>query len=266
MGIAELQGKVAVVSGAANGIGAALCRALAERGVKLSMVDRDEEGLKRLSQSLSVEHIIVPADVRHKQDWERVRDRTLQELGGLHIVVNNAGVLQVGPALELSDERWQQVLDVDLHGVILGCRVLAPHLVAQGQGHIVNVSSAAGLSGLPYSAAYATAKFGVVGLTESLRWELAEAGVGVTLVCPGTVKTDIAKGSGGAQTERMVERFGTPPEALAERMVDAIVRDRARLLHGLEPHLWTVLRWLSPALHDRAGKFLAHARRQHDLL
>lgn len=256
-------GKISVVTGAASGIGRATAEALARRGSSVVLVDLSTEAME--NTRLAVEGagsraLVVKADVRHAAELTVVYERTLEAFGDVDVLINNAGVLRVGPALEASEDDWRQVIDVNLWGVVNGCRVFGPHFKAKGAGHIVNVASAAGLSGLPYSASYATSKFAVVGLSESLRWELAQFGVGVTVVCPGAIKTAIAVGSGGPRTEELVERFGLAVEPLARRIVRAIERDEARVLYGLEPRLWTSLRWLSSSLHDRAGKALGRAR------
>lgn len=261
----SLLGKTAVVTGAASGIGKATCVALAERGCQVVLVDLDAaatEDARRAVQAAGARALVVTADVRKLDEVTAVYRRTLDAFGDVHVLVNNAGILRVGPAFEVSEEDWRQVIDVNMWGVIHGCRVFGPHFKAQGAGHIVNIASAAGLSGLAYSASYATSKFAVVGLSESLRWELAQFGVGVTVVCPGAVKTGIANGSGGPRTAELVARFGLAAEPLAKRVVHAIERDKARVLYGLEPRMWSVLRWLSSSLHDRAGKALARAR--HD--
>ncbi len=261
----SLVGKTAVVTGAASGIGKATALALAAKGCQLVLVDLNEaatEAARKAVEALGGRVLVVAADVRHLAEVDAVYRRTLEAFGAVDVLVNNAGVLRVGPALEATEEDWRHVIDVNLWGVVNGCRVFGRHFKAQGAGHIVNTASAAGLSGLPYSASYAASKFAVVGLSESLRWELAQFGVGVTVVCPGAVKTSIAIGSGGPRTAELVERFGLSAEPLAKRVVRAIERDRARVLYGFEPRFWSTLRWLSSSMHDRAGKALARAR--HD--
>jgi len=256
-------GKTAVVTGAASGIGKAIAVALAAKGCHVVLVDLNEDataGARDEVEAAGGRALVVAADVRHPAEVVEVYRRTLEAFGNVDILINNAGVLRVGPALEATDEDWRNVIDVNLWGVVNGCRVFGPHFKAQGAGHIVNTASAAGLSGLPYSASYSTSKFAVVGLSESLRWELAQFGVGVTVLCPGAVKTGIAVGSGGPRTAELVDRFGLSAEPLARRVVAAIEHNRARVLYGFEPRFWSTLRWLSSSLHDQAGKALARAR------
>lgn len=259
----SFMGKTAVVTGAASGIGKAIAVALAARGCQVVLVDLNEDataGARKEVETAGGRALVVAADVRNPAEVVAVYHRTLEAFGNVDILVNNAGVLRVGPALEATDEDWRNVIDVNLWGVVNGCRVFGPHFKNQGAGHIVNTASAAGLSGLPYSASYSASKFAVVGLSESLRWELAQFGVGVTVLCPGAVKTGIAIGSGGPRTAELVDRFGLSAEPLAKRVVEAIARNRARVLYGFEPRFWSALRWLSSSLHDQTGKALARAR------
>ncbi len=264
----ELRGSTAVVTGAGRGIGRATALALAQRGANVVLVDRDRSSVESARDSV-IERggaaLAIDADVTDRARWPELLEQTLAHFGDAHVLINNAGVLRVGPALEASDQAWEEVIAVNLWGVIHGCRTFGAHFKQQGIGHIVNVASAAGLSGLPYSASYATSKFGVVGLSESLRWELSDFGVGVTVVCPGVVRTGIAEGSGGPRTAELVQRFGLPAEPLARRIVRAIERDQARVIYGLEPRLWAGLRWLSSGLHDRAGKALSRLRARKQL-
>jgi NAD(P)-dependent dehydrogenase (short-subunit alcohol dehydrogenase family) len=258
-----LEGRTAVITGAGRGIGRATAEALSKRGVRVVLVDRNGSAAREAQlaiESHGGQALALEADVCHRASWRDILERTLARFGDAHILVNNAGVLRVGPALAATDEAWDEVIGVNLWGVVHGCRTFGPHFQRKGVGHIVNVASAAGLSGLPYAASYATSKFAVVGLSESLRWELSEQGVGVTVVCPGAVRTGIAEGSGGPRTAELVDRYGLRAEPLARRIVQAIEHDRARVLYGLEPRLWTTLRWLGYGLHDRAGKALAHLR------
>ena len=268
----SLADKTAVVTGAAGGIGAATASALAAEGCNVVLVDLEADAAEAARRKLDAVasdsgalSLALSADVSELAQLEAVLQQTLDAFGDVDILINNAGVLRVGPALEVSDEAWQQVINVNLWGVIHGCRVFGKHFQAKGSGHIVNTASAAGLSGLPYSASYAASKFAVVGLSESLRWELAQFGIGVTVVCPGAVKTGIAKGSGGPRTAELVERYGLSVEPLAKRVVQAIERDKARVLYGLEPNMWGALRWVSPSLHDRAGKALGRMRHDKQL-
>jgi len=264
----QLRGSTAVVTGAGRGIGRATALALAQRGANVVLVDRDRNTLEEATEAVRKAGgaaLAVEVDVTARTCWHDLLAQTLSHFGNAHVLVNNAGVLRVGPALEASDQTWEEVFGVNLWAVIHGCRTFGLHFKGQGAGHIVNVASAAGLSGLPYSASYATSKFGVVGLSESLRWELSEVGVGVTVVCPGVVRTGIAEGSGGPRTAELVQRYGLPAEPLAQRIMRAIERDQARVIYGLEPRLWGGLRWLSSGLHDRAGKAFSRLRAQKQL-
>lgn len=258
----RLEGRTAVITGAAAGIGRATALALAREGMHVVLADLDEAGLLRVSGEI---HALgrtawgVRCDVSDAADVRRLYEQCLALAGSVHVVMNNAGIARFGPALELSDDDWKRVIDINLWGVIHGCRTFGPHLVAQGEGHILNTASVAGLTGLPTAASYVTSKFGVVGLSEVLRFELAPSGVGVTAVCPGFTKTSIANVQGSEKLAGAVQKFGGDPDALALRIVRAIRRDEAQLLFGPEPHLTTMLRRFSTRLYDRGGRALGAA-------
>lgn len=196
-GLTLVPGQVAVVTGAASGIGFAIADALAAAGVDIALSDVEADALAAASERITgrgVRTIAVTTDVTDARAVEQLATRTLDEFGRIDIVVNNAGVAAaVGPLWEVPLEETRWVMNVDLFGVIHGIRFLVPHLVAQGRGHVVNVSSLAGLVPIPFNGPYNAAKYGVLALSETLRDEFAELapGVGVSVVCPGVVATRI---------------------------------------------------------------------------
>jgi NAD(P)-dependent dehydrogenase (short-subunit alcohol dehydrogenase family) len=187
------QSPQAVITGAGSGFGRALALELAKRSARLVLSDVDEgtcNETARLASSAGASSVhAVRCDVTRLADVEGLAAACT---GDVHLVVNNAGVSAGGRIGELSIEDWRWVLDVDLYGVIHGCHVFAPILRKQGQGHVLNVASAAGLLCAPRMAAYNVAKAGVVALSETLAAELAGSGVGVTVLCPTFFKTNIA--------------------------------------------------------------------------
>ena len=196
-GMQELTGKVAVVTGAASGIGLALAQRFAAEGMRVVLADVDEPALARAVSDLrraGAEAAGIPTDVSDAGAVQRLADGAIDAFGAVHVVCNNAGVSGHGPMAELSLERWQWALGVNLWGVIHGVRAFLPLLLAQGEGHIVNTASSAGLGGSAFAGPYCTSKFAVVGLSESLWHELAalESHVGVSVLCPGFVRTQIA--------------------------------------------------------------------------
>jgi NAD(P)-dependent dehydrogenase (short-subunit alcohol dehydrogenase family) len=194
----DLKGKVAVVTGAASGLGRSMALAFAAEGMDLALADVDERGLNEVVQAASAKDVrsfSMKVDVSRAQDVEALRDRALSQLGGIHIVCNNAGVSPLGAAWESSVADWQWILGVNLWGVIHGVRAFAPHLIAQNEGHIVNTASVSGLISPPGSSAYNVTKHAVVALSETLHHDLRErnSAVGVSVLCPAYVPTRITE-------------------------------------------------------------------------
>lgn len=258
-----LHERVAVVTGAANGIGRAIALELARAGMHLALADVDEAGLRAAAtavEALGRRALCVAADVREQAAIEQLLQRTLSELGSCHVAINNAGVMHAAPLISAPLEQWRRVIDTNLWGVIHGCRVFGAHFAAQGEGHIVNTASAAGLFPAPGMSMYSTTKYAIVGLSLQLRWELAASGVGVTAVCPGVIKTGIGKAAGAGLEHMDVDALiarAPLPEGLARKVVRAILRDRALVRYGWEAYLVSVLRLLPLWLIDPLGRVAA---------
>lgn len=191
----ELQGKTAVITGGASGIGLATATQLARSGVNLVLGDIEDETLAHEVENLRASGarvLGVPTDVTNEDDVIALRDAALGEFGAVHVVFNNAGVSS-GATIGTPSTVWKWVIEVDLYGVIYGINAFLPLLMEQNEGHIVNTASLAGLGGGPGMGPYCAAKFAVVGLSESLFHELALHGsnVGVSVLCPGFVRTHI---------------------------------------------------------------------------
>lgn len=246
----ELGGKVAVVTGAASGIGRATATLLAREGMRVAIADIDATTLGAVADELTAaghEVVAVPTDVSSQEAIEALRDAVLDTYGAVHVVHNNAGVVAAGTIEEISLDLWNWVLDVDLWSVIHGVRTFAPLLKAQGEGHIINTASTAGLQANPGIAPYNVAKFGVVALSETLRLEFAGTGVGVSVLCPGPVNTRIVDAERNlptgiaAATGAVADRFragagavlagqGLDPAEVAEMVLDGIRNDRFWIL------------------------------------
>jgi NAD(P)-dependent dehydrogenase (short-subunit alcohol dehydrogenase family) len=216
----QLEGRVAVVTGAASGIGLAVVEAFAREGMHVVMADMDEEPLRAQAARLSDQGADVramPADVRDPVSVEAVGAAAVERFGGLHVAVNNAGVVNGGYSWEIPLEDWHRVVDVDLWGVVHGIRSFVPRILETGEdGHVVNTASMAAVLSLPRLGPYTVAKHGVLGLSDVLRAELASlnAPVGVSVVLPGMIKTGM-------------NPVGTvPAAAVAANVVDAIRRGR----------------------------------------
>ena len=191
----QLDGRIAVVTGAASGIGLAIVEAFAAEGLRVVMADVDEENLAQHAARLTTQgaevHAVV-TDVADSDAVDRLAQAAIERFGALHVAVNNAGINRRGNSWEVSLDDWRRVIGVDLWGVIHGIRSFVPHILASGdEGHVVNVASMAAVRPLAKLGPYTVAKHGVLGLSDVLRAELDDLGapVGVSVVMPGRIKT-----------------------------------------------------------------------------
>jgi NAD(P)-dependent dehydrogenase (short-subunit alcohol dehydrogenase family) len=231
----DLAGKTAFVTGGASGIGLALGRAFVEAGMNVMLADIETDALEAAVESLrdfrsEVRGIVC--DVSDPVSFERAADATYQAFGNVHVVCNNAGVAAAGGIDNISLDNWRWVLDVNLMGVLHGIRSFLPHIRAHGEGgHIVNTASMAGMdAGLGFSP-YVASKFAVVGMSEGLATQLKPLGIGVSVLCPGFVRTGI-----GESGRNRPERYGptqTPDPASPQGELVAYIAERLR--SGLDP-------------------------------
>ncbi|QRY78319.1 SDR family NAD(P)-dependent oxidoreductase [Pseudomonas sp. PDNC002] len=234
--MSEQQGRVAVITGAASGIGRGLAEHAGQLAMRLVLADRDRAGLDELASELAArgcEVLEQVTDVSREQDLIALRDAALARFGGIDLLFNNAGVMQTGASWELSEAQWRRMLDINLLGVTNGLRVFVPTLLAQDRpAHIVNTASLAGLLASPFLAAYTVTKQAVVALSEVLHHELAALGapIGVSVLCPGPVASRImasdqagggAAAALGAQLAQSI-RQGMPAAELAAQVFAAI--------------------------------------------
>jgi short-subunit dehydrogenase len=257
--VKQLDGRVAVVTGAGSGIGRATAAALAREGCHLALVDVLPARLAEVAGSLAradrrlTTHV---ADVADRARMEALPDEVVAAHGAVHVLVNNAGVTV---ARRFTDHSWSDldwVLGVDLWGVIHGCKVFLPHLLRADEAHIVNVSSMAGFVAFPLQSSYSAAKAAVYGFSDALRMELSGGPVGVTSVHPGAIRTRVLADArrGDERLERLVggmERGGRPPEAVARKIVRAVRRNRTRVRVGADAYLLDWIHRLAPQLPGR---------------
>jgi NAD(P)-dependent dehydrogenase (short-subunit alcohol dehydrogenase family) len=238
-------GRVAIVTGAASGIGRALSVGLCRRGDTVILADLDADRLMAVAKELGAlpgAAIPVELDVRDAAAVDRVVDRAFTEYGGLDLLFNNAGIAIGGRLEELTLPHWDRIIDVNLRGVVHGVQAAYPRMLARGRGHIINTASTAGLVPSPLLTPYATTKHAVVGLTLSLRPEAAARGVRVSVVCPGVVETPILD-------RAMPEDLPQPPSAMNGRAFVTHVAGRpypaewfARdVLRGVERNLAVII-------------------------
>jgi NAD(P)-dependent dehydrogenase (short-subunit alcohol dehydrogenase family) len=247
----DLKGKVAVVTGAASGIGRAMAERFGREGMKLVLADVEEQALMATRQAFveaGVDAIAMTVDVSRSDQVEALAHRAFEKYGAAHIVCNNAGIGVGGFTWELSQTDWEWVLGVNLWGVVHGIRAFVPRMLAQGSGHVVNTASIAGLLSAPGMAPYCASKHAVVAISECLHHDLnllTGGKVKVSVVCPAWVKTRIAdsernrpaaaprrSGSTAAQAQvleglvRQAVAGGIPPEEVAEQVLQAVLNDR----------------------------------------
>jgi NAD(P)-dependent dehydrogenase (short-subunit alcohol dehydrogenase family) len=191
----ELKDKVAVVTGGGSGIGAALARAFAAQGMDVVVADVEAASAEKVAADVRAagrRGLAVATDVSKLSAVEALAERTWAELGACHVLCNNAGVFLLGSLASRTAHDWEWVLGVNLWGVIHGLLAFLPRMLAQpGEKHIVNTGSVAGLVPTPGTGVYAASKYAVVGLSEHLRMDLAKHGIGVSVLCPGGVTTQI---------------------------------------------------------------------------
>jgi 3alpha(or 20beta)-hydroxysteroid dehydrogenase len=195
--------RVAIVTGAAGGIGSAICTLLEHEGWRLVATDVIEPAREHPGT------VCIAHDVTDAESWDRVVDRTLSEHGGPTGLVNVAGIIRRAVHWEMTDEDWADVVAVNQTGVFYGLRAVSPVMRAAGRGSIVNISSVAGLTGFTNSIGYVASKFAVTGLTKAAAMELGEYGVRVNSVHPGTVDTGMPSGLG---PKLPINRYGLPAE------------------------------------------------------
>lgn len=184
----RLNGKSAIVTGGASGIGRAVALKLAKEGARVVIGDRNEEGARETAEAAGPNAVAMALDVSDEASCKAIVDSALAVNGAIDVLCNIAGVLDFGRFADVDRSRWDRVISVNLTGVYHMCRAAMPHLIAS-RGNIVNMASAAGLVGVAYNSAYTASKHGVVGLTRALALEFSKEGVRINAVCPGGVKT-----------------------------------------------------------------------------
>ena len=247
--MSSFAGKVAVVTGAGSGIGAALAARLAAAGAAVALCDVDESALARTAASVRQAGTRVydaPVDVADRAAVQAFAKDVQAEFGDVHQIYNNAGIGHIGPITDVDYDDIRRVMDVNFWGVVHGTKEFLPHLIESGDGHVINVSSVFGIVAAPWLSGYDAAKFAVRGFTEALRGELLAAGhpVRVTCVHPGGVRTpfvehaDASPGEDLATIERYFRRITvTTPDGAARAILRGVRLNRARLLVGPDARL-----------------------------
>lgn len=250
MDVTTLDGKTALVTGGASGIGKATALAFARRGANLILCDVNQAGLAETEQQIRAmgrDVLAQRVDVANRDEMRNFADTVHARVDAIDILMNNAGVALGAGMLDTTVEDWDWIVGINLWGVIHGCHYFVPAMVKRGRGgHVINVSSTAGYVAGEALLAYSTTKFAVLGLSEALRDELSRHGIGVTAVCPGVINTPITQSARmrGVQAtpairDGMIEAFrrrNYPPERVADNILKAVQRNRA--VAPISPEAW----------------------------
>ncbi|MBI9075501.1 MAG: SDR family oxidoreductase [Desulfatibacillum sp.] len=250
--------KVAIVTGAGSGIGKALAQGLAARGAKVVISDFNEDRIAQVEKEFldkGWECVAFVLDVRDAQAVKDMVDATLEKHGRINLMFNNAGIAVGGEAKDCQLEDWRNVLDINLYGVVNGVAAVYPLMVEQGYGHIVNTASVEGLCPFPGTASYVASKYGVVGLSHSLRLEGAARGVKVSVVCPGYIKTAIFEDSklvGLSRDEldkvRPPDWIGITPEQCAAIVLRGVEKNKATIVVTAFAKILATINRISPTV------------------
>lgn len=226
--LTEFRDRVAVVTGAASGIGRALCDRFAREGMKLVMADVERDRLTQAASELTdrgADVLAVRTDVSRADDLSHLRDETLERFGAVHVLCNNAGVFAGGLTWDAISTDWEWVLGVNLYGILHGVRAFVPFMLEQNQpGHVVNTCSMAGLINMPLSGAYSVSKHAALSLTETLYHELRikQSPVGVSALCPELIRTRIGHSERNRPAHlKRPEGSGTPEQTLVEQAIQS---------------------------------------------
>jgi NAD(P)-dependent dehydrogenase (short-subunit alcohol dehydrogenase family) len=217
----SLAGRVVAITGGARGIGRATAVALIARGARVAIGDIDAALAERTAQELGGGTVALPLDVTRRESFATFLDEVETRLGPIDVLINNAGIMPIGPFVEETDATAKRMIDINLHGVIFGSKLALERFVPRRRGHLVNVASSAGKSGFPGGATYCATKHAVVGLSEAIRQEVKDQGIDVSIVMPVVVNTELGSGLPQARGFKAVE-----PEDVAEAIVEALETGR----------------------------------------
>jgi NAD(P)-dependent dehydrogenase (short-subunit alcohol dehydrogenase family) len=214
-----LAGENAAITGGARGIGRATAKALLDKGMKVALGDLDVDAARETAAELGPRCVGLPLDVTDRASFAGFLDEAAKQIGPLDVLVNNAGIMQVGRFIDEDDLTARRMIDINLHGVILGTKLALERMIPRDHGHIVNISSQAGKFGAPGGATYSATKHAVVGLTEAVRGELRLMGaqIDVSYVMPAVVNTELGSGLGDVRGFSNLE-----PSEVADAIVDAL--------------------------------------------
>lgn len=262
----DTQRRRILITGAGSGLGLALAHRYARSGARVACVDLLAVRADAAATALPGDgHLAHVADVGDDASMQALHDRIHSEWGGVDVLINNAGIASVGPMVETTMEEWRKVLDVDLVGVVRGCRLFLPAMLAARRGQIVNTASFAGLAGAPGMMTYGVAKAAVVALSEQLRAETHHHGVRVSVICPAFFRTNLLETAFASDKvkAKVIKLMDTSPDTLdgvADKVFASAERGEFMIIPTKrEPMRWRIKRWL-PELYFRNVRKLAAPR------
>ncbi len=264
--VREYRDRVAVVTGAANGLGRALAKELAARRCHLALIDTDASRLQKVREELARTGVVVThhcADVGSEQALQRIAAEIGSTHGAVHLVINNAAVSASASFANTGTTEFERIIRVNFFGVVYGCRAFLPFLQRHAEGQILNVGSCFAWLGYPGKTAYASSKGALRAFSESLRLEVASSGVGVTLLYPGPLNTSLLRNgmSDSEQRRNREEQFlisrGLPIERVVQRCLDQLLSNPDRIVIGLDYCLIDMLARVSPRMAGRVMGFAA---------
>lgn len=275
----DLKGKVVLITGAANGIGRATALAFASRGARLVVADIDGAGAEAVAAELAggkTDALALKVDVASEEVVAGMITETIEKMGALDVLVNNAGVFVTGPAESTSMDDWKWVTDINVWPHVYAIRAALPYFKERGSGHLVHVASAAGILGTPGLSAYCMSKFAVFGLIESLAISLYGSGIGVSLICPLWVNTGLMdrgrtnvdpllaldESDVRALGREFLQATGISPDQVAEAMVDAVVEEKFLVLPNPEVLKFAQIKWSDPERYIRRAAEVQNEQRK----
>jgi NADP-dependent 3-hydroxy acid dehydrogenase YdfG len=215
----NLAGQTAAITGGARGIGRATAEALLRHGVRVAIGDVDAQAAQRTASELGASTVALELDVTDRMSFKAFLDRTEDELGPVDVLVNNAGIMPIGPFLDEDDATARRILDINVHGVILGMKLVLPRMIDRGWGHVVSMASQAGKYGFPGGATYGASKAAVLNLSRAVRKELRGSGVEISTISPVAVNTELGLGLAEPR-QRQFRKI--EPQQVAEAIVETL--------------------------------------------
>jgi NADP-dependent 3-hydroxy acid dehydrogenase YdfG len=214
-----LAGHSAAITGAARGIGRETAKALVGQGMRVAIGDLDLAAARQTAEELGPSTVALELDVTEHESFAAFLDAAEEQIGPLEVLVNNAGIMPIGPFLDEDDATAQRIMDINVHGVILGMKLVLPRMVSRGRGHVVNIASQAGKYGLPGGATYCASKAAVINLSRAVRKELRRTGVELSVISPVAVNTELGL---GLSEPRQRQFRKIEPQEVAEAIVQTL--------------------------------------------